>query len=98
MKELILKYLIEAAYFGLKAAIDGGLVDEIKQLVNAAFDFDMPGKEKKDKVMLELKDIGGVIGEAVSEMTGWFLSTVVDIFVAKAKIDRGEPILKNVGE
>jgi len=92
---MILQFLINAAYHGFKAAYDNDVVKEMQDVINAAFDFDMPGKDKKAAVMAELREVGGVIGEAIAEMANFFLSSMVDIFVAKAKIDSGETLLKS---
>ena len=75
-------FIISAMYRLVKALFDGDVVSNIKDLVEAALDFEMSGVEKKAAVMRELKEIGGDVGIAIAATSTVILSMAVDVVVA----------------
>jgi len=77
--------IISAMYRLINALLSTDIVDNIVDLVQAAFSKDMPGEQKKAAVMAELKDIGGDVGEAINATAGFIISMAVDVVVAYLK-------------
>lgn len=86
MKEILIKLAVQTALSIIKNAIDGGLVKQVQELVLEAFSFEGTGEERKARVMEELKDIGGIIGEALSETSGWLIDTLISLTVGEYKL------------
>ena len=92
MKEFLIKIMIDSAIALLKSLMPS-LIREAKELIQAAFDFDMSGAEKMAKVVESLKEIGGEVGEELSEMSGSLLNLVLELLVTDAKIERGDSVI-----
>lgn len=74
----------------IKSMMDNGLADQIGELVGAAFDFDLSGEEKKAAVQKELRDVGGVVGDALADTTPALVNIAIEAFVLKGKTDAVE--------
>lgn len=71
----------------IKSMMDNGLADEIEDLVRAAFNFEGNGDERKARVIAELKDVTGVIGEAFASTSPWIINMLIEALVGKYKAE-----------
>ena len=71
----------------VQSMMDNGLVAALQELIEEAFNWDMPGEQKRAAVMQKLEAIGGVVGDAVSATAPWLLNLALEALVAKAKVE-----------
>ena len=71
----------------VQSMMDNGLVAALQELIKEAFDWDMPGDQKRAAVLERLKSLGGVLGEAVAATAPWLINLALEALVAKAKIE-----------
>ncbi len=72
----------------VQSMMDNGLVAALQDLITEAFNWDMPGEEKRKAVLEKLKAIGGVVGEAMAATAPWLLNLALEALVAKAKVEQ----------
>jgi hypothetical protein len=64
----------------IKLVVDSKVFEHIQGLVTAYLNVDnMAGEEKKKAVTAQLQALEGDIGGIVADMSGWLLSTAIDI-------------------
>ena len=82
---LSLFWQLVAAILGSKAVRDNTL-----ELVQAATSLDVSGAEKRQKVLTELKELGGAVGQAVNGLAEHKLNFAVEAAVvyAEAKAEK----------
>jgi len=85
MHALLIQLAIQTATLAMKSMMANGLAGEIQQLVVAAFDSNGTGEEKRQKVLAELVDIGGLAGQAVAETAPWMVHAVIELAVGQHK-------------
>ena len=69
----------------VQSMMDNGLVAAMQDLIKEAFNWDMPGDEKRAAVLDKLKGLGGVVGTAVAATAPWLINLALEALVAKAK-------------
>lgn len=60
----------------IKLLVDSDIIDQIRQLVLSLWGDDKAGAAKKADVTRQLHD---ELGDIVSDMAGWLLSTAIDV-------------------
>ena len=73
----------------VRGLIDGGLFEQLQQLVQAATAWDIPGEERRKRVLAELAAMGGMLGAAVADTAPWLLNLALEALVARQKIASG---------
>ena len=65
---------------------NGKFIETIKKLIMDAFDFNMENKDKKAAVMKSIKDLGMTFGPLIAPIATMLLSSLVEMYIAKALI------------
>ena len=65
--------------------IPDDIADHIRNLVVTALDWDMPGTEKRAKVLEDLYSMGGDVGKKLPEVESWLIAMALEVFVGWAK-------------
>jgi len=72
----------------VQSMMDNGLVEALQDLIQEAFNWDMPGEDKRQAVLDKLKAFGGVIGAAMAATAPWLINLALEALVAKSKLEQ----------
>lgn len=75
--------LISALIAALKGKVGAALATFLTETVKTAADWDMPGAEKKAKVLEAADAVGGAVAEQLRSASGNLVNLLVEALVAK---------------
>jgi hypothetical protein len=78
-------FVVETIVFFVKRLCDAKIYDEIEKLVGIAVSWDIPGPEKRERVLLELGNIADSLKPAVIATASWVLNLALEVAVARIK-------------
>lgn len=78
-------WVINTIQFLVGRLIDADLHAEIINLVEAATELELPGEEKRARVLAALHSLGGKLGPIVAATAGFLLNLALEVAVAQLK-------------
>lgn len=76
---------INAIVMLVRSMMDKKVFDELESLIIEFGNTDMPGEEKRKRVLEHLKDLNNLLLPAVAATASWMLNLALEALVAKLK-------------
>ena len=84
---IFVKWAIKILMAWLARSLSKGLVQEVQELVQVAFDTDLSGDMKKARVMEELQDVQSLLYRSAIAESSWRLNLLIELLMGKNDIE-----------
>lgn len=77
--------ILDTIAFFLKRLVDSKVFAVLETLVADAANWELSGPEKRERVLVDLRAVGGAIAPVVAATASWLLNLALEVAVARLK-------------